>query len=90
MAVKGPLDLAIILSGIVFIIFGCLPLALGKLFAGFCCRNEKYYFLADREPDSWNNNAALHIGKETADASSFIETLQTLIRAAYRKQQEKK
>ena len=90
MAVKGSLDLAIILTGIGFIIFGCLPLALGKWFAGFCCRNEKYYFLADREPDSWNNNAALHIGKETADASSFIETLQKLIRTAHRKQQEKK
>ena len=90
MAVKGSLDFAIILTGIVFIIFGCLPLALGKWFAGFCCRNEKYYFLTDRTPDSWNNNAALHIGKETADASSFIETLQTLIRAAHRKQQEKK
>jgi hypothetical protein len=90
MAVKGSLDLAIILSGIVFIIFGCLPLALGKWFAGFCCRNEKYYFLADREPDSWNNNAALHIGKETADASSFIETLQKLIRTAHRKQQDEK
>ena len=90
MAVKDSLDLAIILTGIGFIIFGCLPLALGKLFAGFCCRNEKYYFLADREPDSWNNNAALHIGKETADASSFIETLQKLIRTAHRKQQEKR
>ena len=88
MAVKGFLDLAIILSGICFIIFGCLPLVLGKWFAGFCCRNEKYYFLADREPDSWNNNAALHIGKETADASSFIETLQKLIRTTHRKQQE--
>ena len=90
MAVKDSLDLAIILTGIGFIIFGCLPLALGKLFAGFCCRNEKYYFLADREQDSWNNNAALHICKETADASRFIETLQTLIRAAHRKQQEEK
>ena len=90
MAVKGSLDLAIILSGIVFIIFGCLPLALGKLFAGFCCRNEKYYFLADREPDSWNNNAALHIGKETADASDFIKTLEKLIRSAHRKPQEEK
>ena len=90
MAVKDSLDLAIILIGIEFIIFGCLPLALGKWFAGFCCRNEKYYFLADREPDSWNNNAALHIGKETADASSFIETLQKLIRTAHRKQQEEK
>ena len=90
MAVKDSLDWAIILTGIGFIIFGCLPLALGKWFAGFCCRNEKYYFLADREPDSWNNNAALHIGKETADASSFIETLQKLIRTAHRKQQEKK
>ena len=90
MAVKDSLDLAIILTGIGFIIFGCLPLALGKWFAGFCCRNEKYYFLADREPDSWDNNAALHIGKETADASSFIETLQKLIRMAYRKQQEEK
>ena len=90
MAVKDSLDLAIILTGIGFIIFGCLPLALSKWFAGFCCRNEKYYFLADREPDSWNNNAALHIGKETADASSFIETLQKLIRTAHRKQQEKK
>ena len=90
MAVKGSLDLAIILTGIGFIIFGCLPLALGKWFAGFCCRNEKYYFLADREPDSWNNNAALHISKETADASNFIETLQTLIRAAHQKQQVQK
>ncbi|MBR2439265.1 MAG: hypothetical protein IKB25_03640, partial [Lentisphaeria bacterium] len=90
MAVKGFLDLAIILTGIGFIIFGCLPLALGKWFAGFCCRNEKYYFLADREPDSWNNNAALHIGKETADASCFIETLQKLIHTAHRKQQEEK
>ena len=82
--------MAIILTGIGFIIFGYLPLALGKCFAGFCCRNEKYYFLADREPDSWNNNAALHIGKETADASSFIETLQKLIRMAHRKQLEEK
>ena len=90
MAVKGSLDLAIILTGIWFIIFGCLPLALGKWFAGFCCRNDKYYFLADREPDSWNNNMALHIGKETADASSFIETLQKLIRMAHRKQLEEK
>ena len=90
MAVKDSLDLAIILTGIGFIIFGCLPLALGKWFAGFCCRNEKYYFLADREQDSWNNNAALHIGKETADASCFIETLQKLIRAAHQKQQEQK
>ena len=90
MAVKNSLDLAIILASIWFIIFGCLPLALGKWFAGFCCRNEKYYFLADREPDSWNNNAALHIGKETADASSFIETLQKLIRMAHRKQPEEK
>ena len=90
MAVKGFLDLAIILTGIGFIIFGCLPLALGKWFAGFCCRNEKYYFLADGEPDRWDNNAALHIGKETADASCFIETLQKLIRAAHRKQLEKK
>jgi hypothetical protein len=90
MAVKGSLDWAIILTSIGFIIFGCLPLALGKWFAGFCCRNEKYYFLADREPDSWNNNAALHIGKETADASSFIETLQKLISTAHRKQQEEK
>ena len=90
MAVKNSLDLAIILTSIWFIIFGCLPLALGKWFAGFCCRNEKYYFLADREPDSWNNNAALHIGKETADASSFIETLQKLIRMAHRKQLEEK
>ena len=90
MAVKDALDLAIILASIGFIIFGCLPLALGKWFAGFCCRNEKYYFLADREPDSWNNNAALHIGKETADASSFIETLRKLIHTAHRKQQEEK
>ena len=90
MAVKDSLDLAIILTGIEFIIFGCLPLILGKWFAGFCCRNEKYYFLADREPDSWNYNAALHIGKETADASSFIETLQKLIHTAHRKQQEEK
>ena len=90
MAVKGFLDLAIILTGIVFIIFGCLPLALGKWFAGFCCRNEKYYFLADCEPDRWNNNAAFHIGKGTADAGCFIETLQKLIRIAHRKQLEEK
>ena len=90
MAVKDSLDLAIILTGIGFIIFGCLPLVLGKWFAGFCCRNEKYYFLADREPDRWDNNAAFHIGKETADASSFSETLQKLIRATHRKQQEEK
>ena len=39
MAVKDSLDLAIILTGIGFIIFGCLPLALGKWFAGLLSGN---------------------------------------------------
>ena len=90
LAMQNQFHWSLLLAGVACIALGCLPLALGKWFAGFCCRNEKYYFLADREPDSWNNNAALHIGKETADASSFIETLQKLIRTAHRKQQEKK
>ena len=90
LAMQNQFHWSLLLAGVACIALGCLPLALGKWFAGFCCRNEKYYFLADREPDRWDNNAAFHIGKETADASSFIETLQKLIRATHRKQQEEK
>ena len=90
LAMQNQFHWSLLLAGVACIALGCPPLALGKWFAGFCCRNEKYYFLADREPDSWDNNAALHIGKDTADASDFIKTLEKLIRSAHRKPQEEK
>ena len=80
----------LLLASIAFIVVGCLPFAIGKWFTGFCHRRERYYFIADRSEDDWTNNFALTIGKNTADASDFIKTLEKLIQSSHLKQNTEK
>ena len=80
----------LLLAGVACIALGCLPLAIGKYFFGFCHRREIFYFISAKDEDCWTNNFALTIGKDTADASDFIKTLEKLIRSAHRKPQEEK
>ena len=90
LAMQNQFHWSLLLAGVACIALGCLPLAIGKYFFGFCHRREIFYFISAKDEDCWTNNFALTIGKDTADASDFIKTLEKLIRSAHRKPQEEK